>query len=51
MGGKGGCHRLDKGKINSKVQQLSDEEKANVPEEIKQRAREHRYRCHRTSAT
>jgi len=37
LGGKGGPFRLDKG---HKVHQLSDEEKADVPEEIKRAARE-----------
>lgn len=37
LGGKGGPFRLDKG---HKVHQLSDEEKADVPEEIKKAARE-----------
>ncbi|KAK4880988.1 hypothetical protein RN001_004307 [Aquatica leii] len=37
LGGKGGPYRLDKG---HKVHQLSDEEKAAVPEHIKQAARE-----------
>ncbi|KAL7742632.1 hypothetical protein ACLKA6_002000 [Drosophila palustris] len=37
LGGKGGPFRLDKG---HRVHQLSDEEKADVPEEIKRAARE-----------
>ncbi|EDW00287.1 von Willebrand factor A domain-containing protein 8 [Drosophila grimshawi] len=37
LGGKGGPFRLDKG---HKVHQLSDEEKADIPEEIKRAARE-----------
>lgn len=37
LGGKGGPYRLDKG---HKVHQLSDEEKADVPEHVKQAARE-----------
>ncbi|KAF5289201.1 hypothetical protein FQR65_LT00087 [Abscondita terminalis] len=37
LGGKGGPYRLDKG---HKVHQLSDEEKAAIPEHVKQAARE-----------